>query len=125
MSDIYEPRSVDAMFAKIIAKQEADTQSRDSFRLEMRERFERGSSRMDAQDVVLAAIETQARKTNGRVTRIEEAEITRRLELLELAEIAHRTEAARRKGILWVVAGIAGFLQVVGVAVFSWWLGRK
>ena len=125
MSDIYEPRSVDAMFAKIIAKQESDTTSRDSFRIEMRERFDRGSARMDAQDVVLAAIKEQATKTNGRVTRIEDAELARRLELLELAEIAHRTESARRKGILWVVAGIAGFLQVAGTAVFSWWLSRK
>ena len=125
MSDLFQPRSVDSMFATLIAKQEAESVSRESFRSEMRERFDRGSQRMYAQDVVLAAIKTQAEKTDGRVNRIEEAELTRRLELLELAEIAHRTEAARRKGILWVVAGIAGFLQVVGMAGFSWWLSRK
>lgn len=121
----FHPNSTDSMFATLIAKQEADTASRDAFRLEMRERFDKGTSRMDAQDLVLAAIEAQARKTNGRVTRIEEAEITRRLELLELAEIAHRTEEARRRGILWTVSGIVGFLQVVGMGVFSWWLSRK
>ena len=80
---------------------------------------------MDAQDSVLAAINAQAAKTNGRVTRIEEAELTRRLELLELAEIAHRTEDARRKGIMWVLTASAGFLCSIASALGTWWLSKR
>lgn len=113
------------MFAKILAKQDADAASREAFRNEIRERFDRGSARMDAQDSVLAAIKEQATKTNGRVTRIEEAELNRRIELLELAEIAHRTEDARRKGIMWVVTGAAGFLCSIASALGTWWLSKR
>jgi len=125
MSNQFEPRSVDSMFATIIAKQESDTQSRDSFRLEMRERFERGSSRMDHQDTILSEIKTQAIRTNGRVTRLEEAELSRRIEQLEIAEVAQRTETARRQGVIWTIGGIFGFVQIIGMAVFSWWLSKK
>lgn len=133
MSDQFRPNSIDSMFATIIAKQEADTTSREAFRSEIRERFDRGSVRMDAQDSVLAAIKEQATKTNGRVTRIEEAELTRRLELLELAEISHRTEDeishrtedARRKWIMWVVSGAAGFLCSIASALGTWWLSKR
>jgi hypothetical protein len=125
MSTQFEPRSVDSMFATIIAKQESDTQSRDSFRLEMRERFERGSSRMDHQDTILSEIKTQAIRTNGRVTRLEEAELSRRIEQLEIAEVAQRTETARRQGVIWTIGGIFGFVQIIGMAVFSWWLSKK
>lgn len=125
MSNQFEPRSVDSMFATIIAKQESDTQSRDSFRLEIRERFDRGSSRMDHQDTILSEIKTQAIRTNGRVTRLEEAELSRRIEQLEIAEVAQRTETARRQGVIWTVGGIFGFVQIIGMAVFSWWLSKK
>lgn len=125
MSDQFKPNSIDSMFATIIAKQEADTTSREAFRSEIRERFDRGSARMDAQDSVLAAIKEQATKTNGRVNRIEEAELTRRIELLELAEIAHRTEDARRKGIMWVISGAAGFLCSIASALGTWWLSKR
>ena len=125
MSEQFEPRSIDAMFATIIAKQAADAASREAFRNEIRERFDRGSARMDAQDTVLAAIKEQATKTNGRVTRIEESELNRRIELLELAEIAHRTEDARRKGIMWVVTGAAGFLCSIASALGTWWLSKR
>jgi hypothetical protein len=113
------------MFATIIAKQESDAQSRAAFRSEMRERFDKGSSRMDHQDTILAEIKAQAIRTNGRVTRLEDAELSRRVEQLEIAEVAQRTETARRQGIIWTVGGIFGFVQIIGMAVFSWWLSKK
>jgi len=113
------------MFATIIAKQVSDTTSREAFRLEMRERFERGSARMDHQDTILSEIKAQAIRTNGRVTRLEDAELSRRVEQLEIAEIAQRTETARRQGVIWTIGGVFGFVQIVGMAVFSWWLSRK
>lgn len=128
---LFEPNSIDSMFATILAQQkgiietqEKDQRGRAEFRAEMRVNFDKGAKRMDEQDHVLAVIKEQALKTNGRVTRIEEAEITRRLELLELAEITHKTETARQKGILWVIGGMATFLGSVASAVGAWWLSK-
>ena len=65
MPDEFNPRSTDSMFATLIAQNEA-------FRIEVRERFNSGTRRMDAQDCVLAEIKAQTQKTNGRVTRLEQ-----------------------------------------------------
>lgn len=64
MSDEFNPRSTDSMFATIIAQNAA-------FQTEVRKRFDAGTERMDAQDAVLLEIKTQTQKTNGRVTRLE------------------------------------------------------
>jgi hypothetical protein len=107
------------MFAAIMARQEASEEKREAFRIEIRTRFDRGSKRMDEQDSVLEEIREHARKTNGRVTRLEDADITRRINTLELAETAIRTELARFKGALWVIGGLLGILQAVGITLLS------
>lgn len=107
------------MFATIMARQEASEEKREAFRIEIRTRFERGNKRMDDQDHILSEINEHARKTNGRVTRLEDADITRRVVTLELAESAIRTELARFKGALWVIGGLLTALQAVGITLLS------
>lgn len=57
MPDEYDPNSITATLATIIAKQEA-----------MRDML---VERSDRQDATLARIEAQANRTNGRVTKLE------------------------------------------------------
>lgn len=60
----FDPSSHDSMFARILAEMEADRQQRAEFRAEVRERFDRSGARMDE-------IHIEVKKTNGRVTRLE------------------------------------------------------
>jgi seryl-tRNA synthetase len=73
----FDPSSHDSMFARILAEMEADRaarqreaetdrEQRQEFRAEIRQRFDRGSARMDE-------IHSEVKKTNGRVTRLESA----------------------------------------------------
>lgn len=54
------------MFSRILTELENDRTSREEFRREVRDRFDAGSARMDE-------IHSEVRKTNGRVTRLENA----------------------------------------------------
>jgi hypothetical protein len=72
MSDDFNPRSADSMFATLIAEMKAQNSDREAFRNEVRNRFNRGAERMSAQDAILAEIKTQTLKTNGRVTKLEQ-----------------------------------------------------
>lgn len=68
----YDPHSNNAMFARILAEMDADRRDRQSFREEVRGRFDRGTERMDAQDALMLEIRAETKKTNGRVTRLEQ-----------------------------------------------------
>ncbi len=89
------------MFARLLAEIEADRRDRATFRDEVRARFDKGSERMDE-------IHVEVKKTNGRVTRIEQAEKER---LAKLAGIAFAATAIAQ-GLLWLVA--KGWLSLGG-----------
>lgn len=92
MSDEFNPRSTDSMFATIIAQNEA-------FRTEVRARFNDGTKRMDAQDTVLSEIKAQTLKTNGRVNRLEQG-----WKLITAKAVGAITAVAvAYKVILWLV----------------------
>lgn len=83
----FDPQSNDAMFARILSEMEADRRARAEFRAEVRERFEKGSERMDE-------IHAEVKRTNGRVTRLETTDRVR------VAKIA--AAAAVATGLLWL-----------------------
>jgi len=72
MSDDFNPRSADSMFATLIAEMKAQNAAREAFRDEVRQRFTRGAERMTEQDKILTEIKIQTLKTNGRVTKLEQ-----------------------------------------------------
>jgi hypothetical protein len=118
----FNNHSIDSMLSTLLVRQQADAEAREEFRTEIRERFDRGTRRMDNQDGVLDEIRDHARKTNGRVTRLEDADITKRVATLELAENAIRTELARFKGALWVILGVSGLLEALGLTLLNHYL---
>ena len=67
----FDPQSHTALFATILAEMKADREERAQFRAEVKERFDKGTERMDALDTKLDRIEEQTTRTNGRVTRLE------------------------------------------------------
>lgn len=118
----YNPASTDALLATLLARQETDATSREEFRQEVRQRFDRGAARMDAQDKILGDIREEARKTNGRITRLEEADTNRRLDMLEAAEIATRADIIRAKTALWMIGGAIGLIQAIGLTLLNYFL---
>ena len=74
MGEDFEPRSTDAMFARLIAEAEADRQARADFREAVLARFDDGAARMDSLGVEIAAVKEQTTKTNGRVSKLEARE---------------------------------------------------
>jgi hypothetical protein len=121
----FNPTSTDALLATLIANQQAEQKSREEFRAEVRERFDRGSERMDRQDAILKGILEQATRTNGRVTRLEDGDTTRRLDMLEAAEISTRADIIRAKTALWLIGGIIGVLQAVGLTLLNYFLAGR
>ena len=112
------------MLSTMLVRQQADKDAREEFRVEIRQRFERGAKRMDAQDHVLEEIREHARKTNGRVTRLEDADISRRMDSIELAEKGIRTELDKFKGGMQVLFVIAGLLQAIGLTLLNFYLRK-
>ena len=120
----YNPASTDALLATLLTRQQADARSREEFREEVRQRFDRGAARMDAQDKLLGEIREEARKTNGRITRLEDSDVSRRLDMLEAAEIATRADIIRAKTALWMIGGAIGLVQAIGLTILNYFLAR-
>ena len=123
-SQLFEPRSVDALFSAIMTRQEIAEEKTETFRIELRTRFERGSKRMEELAAAVEQIRIHDQSIDNRVTRLEDSDITRRINTLELAESAIRTELARFKGALWVIGGLLGILQAVGITLLSNYLNH-
>ena len=79
--DRFDPQSHDSMFSRILGELEADRRTREEFRAEVRFRFERGAARMDE-------IHGEVKKTNGRVTRLEDRDRIRLAKLAGAAALA-------------------------------------
>jgi cytochrome P450 len=87
------------MFARILAEMEADRRARAEFREEVRERFDRGASRMDELDAKIDLVHGETKKTNGRVTKIEQGD---RIRLAKIAGAA-AAASALASGLLWLL----------------------
>lgn len=88
----FDPQSHDSMFARILAEMEADRATREEFRAEVRERFEKGAARMDE-------IHGEVKKTNGRVTRLETTDKIRVAKIAAAAAVASTLATA----LLWLI----------------------
>lgn len=128
--DDFNPRSHDAMFAVILSRLDA-----------VIVRLDDGSKRMDAQDTVLARIEVQALKTNGRVTAAEgaikatEAGVKEALtkacpgkctvleDKVRSLEDSRITQDAALGGARWTF-GILWAAGTVTCSIAIWWLSR-
>jgi hypothetical protein len=106
---------IENQVAILVTRFDLAEKSRAEFRSEMRERAEK-------QEKLLEAISVETRKTNGRVTRLEDTDIQRRIDALEAAEIATRIEFARARTGLWIIGCILGVLQTLAFTVLNFWL---
>ena len=80
------------MFARILAEIEQDRHTREQFRAEVRERFEKGAARMDE-------IHGEVKRTNGRVTRLEDSDRIRMAKIAGAAAIASTLVT----GLIWLL----------------------
>lgn len=90
--DRFDPQSHTALFARILSELEADRRTREEFRTEVRDRFERGAARMDE-------IHGEVKKTNGRVTRLEDTDRIRLAKLAGAAALASTLATA----LIWAI----------------------
>jgi cytochrome P450 len=95
----FDPQSHDSMFARILVEIEQDRKTREDFRQEVRERFEKGAARMDE-------IHGEVKKTNGRVTRLEDSDRIRMAKIAGAAAIASTLATA----LIWLLEH--GYLRV-------------
>jgi hypothetical protein len=98
MSERFDPKSYDSMFARILAEMQADRDARSDFRRDVLARFDKGAERMDQLDAKIEAVHLETKKTNGRVTQIEMTDKVR------VAKIAGATAVAGLviSGLLWL-----------------------
>jgi predicted nuclease with TOPRIM domain len=104
-SEEFNPQSHDSMFAKILSEMESDRRARAEFREEVRASFKKGSERMDALDGRLAEVHTETRKTNGRVTKLENRYNLQLAKLAGAATILGALLWAFEKGLIHLGAG--------------------
>jgi hypothetical protein len=88
------------MFARILVELEQDRQTREDFRREVRERFEKGAARMDE-------IHGEVKRTNGRVTRLEDSDRIRVAKIAGAAAIAGTLATA----LIWLIEH--GYIRLV------------
>lgn len=117
-----DPHRMFTEVSVLVTRFDSAEKSRAEFRAEMRERFDRGSARMDKLETLLTEVAEQTRKTNGRVTRLEDSDVQRRLDMLEASEISTRMDIVRAKTGLWMIGGAIGVVQAVGLTLLNWFL---